>query len=129
MTENQKNKKPDLNAHKAPDKGPPLKIGELLIRQGLLKKEDVNLALALQEQEKKYQKLPLGRILVEMDCLAEKDLATLLAHPDLRKQIGMLAIKHGFITEEQLQRCLEMQKPDQLIGQIFVQTGLVDEKT
>jgi len=128
MAENQKDKKPDTHANKTLDKGPPLKIGELLIRQGLLKKEDVDLALALQEHEKKYQELPLGRILVEMGCLTEKDLNTLLAHPDLRKQIGALAVKHGFITEEQLQRCLEMQKPDQLIGQVFVQTGLVDEE-
>ena len=44
-----------------------MKIGELLLKEGFLKKGDLHAALSIQRQEKKLYKRPLGKILVKMD--------------------------------------------------------------
>ena len=67
-----------------------LKLGDLLIKQGLLKQEQLN--YALEEQKKKGGKL--GEILVTMEFVSERDIASALS-----KQLGVLyaSIEKGLL--------------------------------
>ena len=124
MDENKKDTQLPVSKKSAED-GPPLKIGELLIKEGLLKKEDVDKAFSIQKREEELRKLPLGQILVEIGALSESDLQQLLDHPDLRKHIGALAVEKGLISEDQLQFCLEKKGPNQLVGEVLIEQGLL----
>jgi type IV pilus assembly protein PilB len=105
------------------EKLPPPKIGELLIKDGLVKKEDIERALEIQKEENKESELPLGMLLVKKGLITKNQLQRLLDHPYLRKQIGKLAIKKGLINEKQLEDCLNEKKPNELIGQVLIKQG------
>ena len=57
-----------------------LRIGEILVRKGLITEEILGKAL----ERKKTEKKRLGRILVEMETVTEKDISTTLS-----EQLGM----------------------------------------
>ncbi|MBW2248015.1 MAG: Flp pilus assembly complex ATPase component TadA [Deltaproteobacteria bacterium] len=106
------------------DKKPPApKIGELLIKDGLVKKEDIERALEIQKEEIKESELPLGMLLVKNGLITKNQLQRLLDHPYLRKYIGKLAIEKGLINETQLEECLNKKKPDEMIGQVLIKQG------
>ncbi len=110
----------DKNANEKP---PAPKIGELLIKDGLVKKEDIERALEIQKQEIKESELPLGMLLVKNGLITKNQLQKLLDHPYLRKYIGKLAVEKGLINEKQLEDCLNKKKPDELIGQVLIKQG------
>lgn len=105
------------------------RIGELLLWRGLLKKEELAKAISIQRREKEMQKLPLGQILIEMGALTEPQLEGILEHPELRKEIGALALEKKLIDQKILDDCLSVKKPDELIGQVLIRKGFlsVDE--
>ncbi len=102
---------------------PPARIGELLLRRGLLKKEELAKALSIQRHEREMQKLPLGRILIEMGALTEAQLNGILGHPELRKEIGVLAHEKNLVDQAALDECLSVKGPDELIGQVLIRKG------
>jgi len=110
----------DKNANEKP---PAPKIGELLVKEGLVKKEDIERALEIQRKETKESELPLGMLLVKNGLITKNQLQRLLDHPYLRKYIGKLAIDKGLINEKQLEECLNKKKPDELIGQVLIKQG------
>ncbi|MFC1862818.1 ATPase, T2SS/T4P/T4SS family [Thermodesulfobacteriota bacterium] len=103
-----------------------LRLGDLLLKEGYVKKDDIEKALTLQKHEKEIQDLPIGQILIEINALSESDVGQVLNHPELRKNIGEYLIKSGIISREQLRSCLKKQSPDTLIGQIFISEGYLD---
>lgn len=103
----------------------PQRLGDLLIQHGLLTQEDLAKAVAAQEREQKLQKLPLGRILVEIGALSESELKDLLGHPDLKKNLGSIAVEKGLVQKEQLEACLAMREPQQPVGQALIEAGLL----
>ncbi len=103
----------------------PLRIGELLLKQGLIKKEELAEALSIQSREKEAQKLPLGEIFVEMGTLTRSQLDGLLQHPELRKNIGTLALMKNLIDQEALDYCLSIKEPSELIGQVLIREGFL----
>jgi type IV pilus assembly protein PilB len=105
---------------------PPERLGDLLIKQGYLKKEELEKALSVQDKERELQNLPIGQILVHMGVLSSMDVDRIINHRELRAKFGNIAIAQGLITKEQLEHCLEKKKPDQLIGQVLVEEGFLD---
>jgi type IV pilus assembly protein PilB len=103
----------------------PLKMGELLVKEGYLKKEDIQKALSIQRKEQEIQKLPLGQIFVKTGALSESDLEDVLSHPSLRKNIGGLALENGLITETQLESCLRKKDKNQLTGELLIEEGFI----
>ncbi len=103
----------------------PLRIGELLVKEGLLKKEDLQEALLIQKKEADMRRLPLGRILVKIGALSRSDLERLLDHPELKRNLGILALEKGLIDVDQLKLCLKNKRSDQLIGKVLVDKGLM----
>ncbi len=124
MDKNQKNTEP-ADSKKATQSPAPLRVGELLIKEGLVTQEDVEKALAIQRREAEIRTLPLGQILVKMGALPESNLEDVLNHPDLRKNIGASAVEKGLISKSQLESCLKKKQPHQLIGEVLIEEGLV----
>ena len=107
----------------ANEKPPAPKIGELLVKEGRVKKEDIERALEIQRKETKESELPLGMLLVKNGLITKNQLQRLLDHPYLRKHIGKLAVEKGLINEKQLEDCLKKKRPDELIGQVLIKEG------
>jgi hypothetical protein len=79
----------------ADNKPPAPKIGELLIKDGLVTKEDIERALEIQKEEIKESELPLGMLLVKNGRITKTQLQRLLDHPYLRKYIGNCCLGQG----------------------------------
>lgn len=111
-------KKSDTNA-------PPLRLGDLLVKEGYVTDAQVGEALRIQKEEKERTNVPLGRILVNMGVLSEDDLESALQHTKLRKHIGSIAVNMGKITKEDLEFCLMNKKKGQLTGEVLVDYGFL----
>ncbi len=105
----------------------PLRIGDLLISEGFVKKHDIEKAIEVQKQEKLLGSLPLGEVLVQKKIISADDLESALNHPTLRKNIGSLAVEKGLIRKEDLEMCLKNKRPGQLIGELLVDFGLINQ--
>ncbi len=101
------------------------KIGELLVKEKYIKPQGLDQALEVQKQRRRFQDLPLGKVLVELGFLTESNLEELIQHPVLRKRIGALAVEKKLVTEEQLITCLQNRKESQLVGRTMVEEGLI----
>jgi len=99
------------------------KIGELLVKEGLVKEKDVEKALEIQKKEIEEASQPLGTLLVKNGLISEDQLQSLLDHPYLRKRIGKLAIQKGLVDEKQMEECLKNKKPNELIGNALIREG------
>ena len=106
------------------EKQPVPKIGELLVKEGLVKEKDVEKALKIQKEEIEEASHPLGTLLVKKRLISEDQLQYLLDHPYLRKHIGQLAIQMGLVDEKQMEECLKNKKPNELIGDALIKGGL-----
>lgn len=100
-----------------------LRIGDLLVKEGFVKQEDIQRALTIQKEEAELAKYPLGQILVRMGAIQEEDLQGLLNHPELKRDLGSLAIEKGYITRTQLAEALRKQTPGQPLGDLLVKEG------
>jgi type IV pilus assembly protein PilB len=124
MSKGSKSKNPSQGEN-IPNSVGGLRIGELLIKEGFLKQKDINIALSEQSQELELSKYPLSHILVKRGALTKSDLNRLLDHPELKRNIGLLAVEKGFIRKDQLEYCLRAKGPDQLTGEFLMNEGLL----
>ncbi len=106
---------------------PPLKIGELLVKEGYVRNADIEKALEIQKKEAEKAETPLGKILVGLGKINKDQLKSLLEHPCQRKQLGTMALDAGLIDQQQLKECLKDLKDEEKIGDILVQKGLVND--
>lgn len=70
-----------------------LKLGEILVREGLLEEQDLLTALERQQ----FEKLPLGQILVNLDLCREMDIAKAIAN---QFALPFLSIEQCYIKKE-----------------------------
>lgn len=102
---------------------PKLLIGELLIKEGYAKKEDIDKVLKIQREEAEAAKMPLGEMLVSRKLISPDQLQMLVEHPDLRKDIETLALEKGLVTPEQVREALDKKRPTEEIGNALVRFG------
>lgn len=104
------------------------KIGELLLRQGVIDEDQLKHALSEHERTG----IALSKILVRLGMVSEEVLTNVLGvqmRNSTRMRIGELLLKHGYITEAQLNRALEEQKKTgQRLGRILVSLGFMPEE-
>ncbi len=104
------------------------KIGELLLRQGVIDEDQLKHA----QSEHERTGIALSKILVRLGMVSEEVLTNVLGvqmRNSTRMRIGELLLKHGYITEAQLNRALEEQKKTgQRIGRILVTLGFMPEE-
>lgn len=106
-----------------------LKLGDLMVRDGLLTSDALQKALALQKQGAKsglYK--PLGQVCVELKLITRQDLQRFLSRYHKHIQIGELLMNMGLINQEQLNRVLEQQRLSPMrMGTLLVKSGVITE--
>lgn len=103
-----------------------LKIGELLVREGLLTEEQLDEAIAAQKVRKTYT--PLGEVCVELQFFSRMDLVKILRKYQNRIRLGELLTNLGLVTEEQMQEALsQQQRESKKIGEILIERGFITE--
>lgn len=108
-------------------KGEKLKLGELLVKEGVLSEQHKTDALAIQKSLPVYK--TMGEICLEEKFISRRDLNRILAKYHKRIPLGMLLINLGMINHQQLKDSLaEQQQSGAKIGEIFIKKGFINEK-
>ena len=107
-----------------------VKVGELLLAQGLI--TEVQLDRAVREQERTG--LLTGKILVQRGFIKDDDLSGVLGKQleinNEKKKLGEVLIAQEIITQEELQQALEKQKnTGEKLGTCLVKLGAITEMT
>jgi type IV pilus assembly protein PilB len=127
--------KDQSNQRVPPLKNIPLKLGDLMVREGLLTMDALQKALVAQKQtgminpngQPGHYK-PLGQICVDLKLITKQDLQRFLSRHHKRIQIGELLINLGLINQDQLNHVLEQQKfSANRFGTLLVQSGIISE--
>jgi len=105
------------------------KIGEILLAQGLITQEVLDGAM----EEHKRSGTSLGTVLVQMGHITQETLESVLGLQleltGQRKRLGEILVDQGFMTDAQIQECLEEQKRSgKQIGKLFIEKGYIDEQ-
>jgi type IV pilus assembly protein PilB len=104
------------------------RIGELLVKEGLVTEAQISDALRRQDGLTTY--IPLGQILVNRKIITQRQLDLVLSTWAKRLRLGETLIRSGVITQEQLEHALEHQKTAKApLGQILIKLGFVDDLT
>ena len=105
------------------------KIGEILLAQGLITQDVLDQAM----EEHKRSGTSLGTVLVQTGHITQETLESVLGLQleltGQRKRLGEILVDQGFMTEAQIQECLEEQKRSgKQIGKLFIEKGYIDEQ-
>jgi len=104
------------------------RLGEMLVREGLI--TEAQLTDALKEQQSRSTYVPLGHILVEQKLVTRRQLNLLLENTEKRPRIGELLVRSGAVTPAQLAHALERQRSMHLpLGQVLIRLGYVSDET
>lgn len=122
-----------------------LLLGKIAIELGLITRERLDQAIAMQEEH--VPSPPLGELLVEKGFLARKDLDTILSTQRERLQakadysearlenilFGRLVVHLGLVTQEQVNECLRIQakvedEVEVRLGEILVKKGYMSRE-
>lgn len=105
-----------------------LKLGELLLNEGIITPEQLERALAVQKRQKAYK--PLGEICVELQFLSNAQLNRTLNKYQKRIRTGDLLVNLGLISQDQLQIALAKQKSTRgKLGKILIEMGFITENS
>ncbi len=102
-------------------------FGEFLIRKGVATEEQVLKAL----DEQKKNRLPIGTVAVMDKFLSIKDVYIILNKQiqDPEKKFGEVAVELGLLTEQELEKILEIQfEKNPNVGEILVRHGVMDKE-
>ncbi|MEZ0368334.1 MAG: GspE/PulE family protein [Candidatus Sericytochromatia bacterium] len=112
-----------------PPKSTSLKLGDLMVRDGLLTTDGLNKALAIQKQgSQSGQYKPLGQVCLDLRLITRQDLQRFLSRYHKHIQIGELLVNMGLISQEQLERVLQIQfQSAERLGVLLVRSGIITE--
>ncbi len=104
------------------------RLGELLVREGLI--TELQLEAALAEQRSRPARVPLGQILVEREQVTQRQLTLLLDRHEKRPLLGEVLVRNGSLTEIQLEHGLQRQQVTQRpLGEVLVNLGFINDET
>src|SRR5437879_2619450 len=104
-----------------------LRLGDILIAEGLATADQVQEALRRQRLSKTY--VPLGHVLVRQRITTRRQLASVLERHQRSSKIGDLLVKTGALTAEQLATALaEQRRWKQPFGEVVVRLRFVTEE-
>ncbi len=104
-----------------------VRLGQLLLDEGLITQEQLESALAVQATAPGY--IPLGQILVQRRIITKRQLSLILERGQKRLRLGELLVRNGTLTETRLQQALAYQQRLQRpIGEVLVKMGLVTDE-
>ncbi|MBO1317914.1 GspE/PulE family protein [Acanthopleuribacter pedis] len=104
-------------------------IGEILVEEGIVSREQLDRALRIQQKLKSKRRI--GRILIELDFVKESDLDEIMIKYARKIRLGDLLVEREFITPTDLEEALLAQKkyPGKRIGEVLVLERKLTEKT
>ena len=103
------------------------KIGNILIKEGLITRSHLQEALNYQKKLEKYK--PVGQILVNQGIITQKQLNFLLDRFEKRPRLGDILIQSGVITKEAINIALDYQKKTGLrLGETLVELDFISEE-
>ena len=104
-----------------------LRLGDLLVAEGLATHAQIQKALRVQSQSKTY--MLLGHILVSQKIITRSQLLSVLDRHRRRSKLGELLVKSGAITPDQLEAALaEQRRWKQTLGEVVVRLRFVTEE-
>jgi len=104
-----------------------LRLGDLLVAEGLATHAQIQKALRIQSQSKTY--MLLGHILVSQKIITRSQLLSVLDRHRRRSKLGELLVKSGAITPDQLETALaEQRRSKQTLGEVLVRLRFVTEE-
>ena len=102
------------------------RLGDALLREGLVTEEQLTRALARQRTQ--IDGVALGQIFVRQRIITQQRLNTILDAFGKRPQLGEVLLRHGVITREQLDHGLATQRKTRgALGQILIKLRYVDD--
>jgi len=105
-----------------------LRVGELLLKEGFITKEDLQRALAIQARDEAQAQLPMGELMVQRGLISKEQLRTLLQHPDLRRHLGSLLVDEGLLNPGQLLEALKEKRPNEFLGSVLVRRNFLKRR-
>jgi type II secretory ATPase GspE/PulE/Tfp pilus assembly ATPase PilB-like protein len=103
-----------------------VRLGELLIEEGLITEEQLVAALAEQRAAPAY--VPLGQVLVNGGQVTQKQLTIIMDRNNKRLSLGQILLRNGSITEAQLQVALQRQVQQRRpLGEVLVKSGVLTD--
>lgn len=104
---------------------PPLRIGELLVKNNLVSELQVAEALS---QKMLHPNLTLGQVLCQMGYIKKTDLESILDSHSKRQKMGQLLLKRGVIDEKKLTYALSVSHEEKcLLGQTLLKLHYIEE--
>ena len=105
----------------------PVLLGEALVQDGLLTREQLDRATRIQsylEQPKR-----LGELVVELGYATKQDIAKTLSKHGASMRLGDILLEQGLIDEDGLDQALEYHRKNKVrLGQAMIQLGLLTER-
>ena len=104
------------------------RLGELLVEEKLITREQLDEALRVQGTLRTY--IPLGQVLLMRGCLTRSQLTSLMRRHRKRARLGELLVSAKRLTPEQLEIALtRQQRTRQPLGHTLISLGFVTEET
>jgi len=104
-----------------------LRLGDLLVSEGLATPAEVQKALRVQSQSKTY--MLLGEILVAQKVITRNQLLSVLDRHRRRSRLGELLVKSKAISPQQLETALaEQRRWKQALGEVVIRLKYVSEE-
>jgi type IV pilus assembly protein PilB len=103
-----------------------LRIGELLVTEGLITEAQLKDALLLKQTQKSY--IPLGQVLLDRKLVTRRQLDMVIDRNNKRPRLGEVLVRSGALTSDQLDHALEQQqKLKEPLGQVLVKLSYVTD--
>ena len=103
------------------------RLGELLVKEGLVTQPQIEEALRMQATLDRY--VPLGHVLVAQRLISRDQLVAVLERHRRSTRLGDLLVKSGEITQEQLETALaEQRRAGQPLGATLMRLNMVSEE-
>ncbi len=103
-----------------------LKLGELLLKEGFIKKKDVQEALRIQKEEAEEAKLSEDDYMIRKGLIGRKQLTNLKNHPDREAiPLSRLAFKLNIISKKQLEEVSSRERSQRSLGEILCEMGRI----
>jgi hypothetical protein len=105
---------------------PEFKLGELLILNKLISKEQFDQALEMQQITPDQ---PIGQILCQLGFLNSKNLEYILDHNNKRRKLGEILVSQHLIDEGRLNSALKISKEEKIpLGRALIRQHLIEEE-
>jgi type II secretory ATPase GspE/PulE/Tfp pilus assembly ATPase PilB-like protein len=105
-----------------------IRLGELLVHEGVLTAEQVVDALLVQKKQRPPK--PFGIVCQDLGLLSTEELARLLRKYRQRLFLGELLVHLNLVSQDQIDEALQIQKQTkQKLGKILLDKGWVEEKS